>query len=137
MMRMSLPDVTERAGEDHEVQEELAGAVSWIMDLDRLIHEPSRLAVLTLLRASGQAEYLYLKKLTGLSKGNLSNHLVKLEDAGLVEVRKHFEGKKPVTTVLLIEKGRATIESYWTGMEQTARASDLPRGAGIGLDASR
>ena len=65
-----------------------------IIGLDRLIHEPSRLAILTILRRTAGADYLFIRRLTGLSKGNLSNHLAKLEEAGLVDVGKHFEGKK-------------------------------------------
>lgn len=91
----------------------------WIMGLDRFIHEPSKLAILTILRESG-TEYLELRRLTGLSKGNLSNHLAKLEDAGILTIAKHFEGKKPVTTPQLTEYGRQAIDSYWSRMGQIA-----------------
>jgi DNA-binding MarR family transcriptional regulator len=94
-----------------------------IMGLNRLIHEPSRLAIMTIIRRSG-ADYLFIRKLTGLSKGNLSNHLAKLEEAGLVTVEKHFEGKKPVTTVNLTEEGKETIETYWREMMKAADSSE-------------
>lgn len=87
------------------------------MDLDPLVHEPSRLAALTILRRTGGADYLFIRRLTGLSKGNLSNHLAKLEEAGLVGVSKHFEGKKPVS---LTAKGKEIIEDYWSGMERVS-----------------
>lgn len=94
-----------------------------IMGLNRLIHEPSRLAIMTVIRRSG-ADYLFIRRLTGLSKGNLSNHLAKLEEAGLLTVDKHFEGKKPVTTVSLTEDGKETIETYWSEMKKTAESSE-------------
>lgn len=94
-----------------------------IMGLDRMIHEPSRLAVLTILRRTAGADYLFIRRLTGLSKGNLSNHLAKLEEAGLVSVGKHFEGKKPVTTVNLTEEGQRVIDAYWDEMEKISAES--------------
>lgn len=107
--------------------EELGGNFSEetreIMGLDRMVHEPSRLAILTILRRTAGADYLFIMRLTGLSKGNLSNHLTKLEEAGLVSIGKHFEGKKPVTTVRPTEKGKETIEAYWTEMERIATES--------------
>jgi DNA-binding MarR family transcriptional regulator len=91
-----------------------------------MIHEPSRLAVMTILRRTAGADFLFIRRLTGLSKGNLSNHLAKLEEAGLVNIGKHFEGKKPVTTVNLTKKGRATIEAYWAEMERIAADNRRP-----------
>lgn len=86
-------------------------------DCGRLIHEPSRLAILTLLREHGKVGYLDISECTGLSKGNLSNHLAKLERAGFAVVEKHFEGKKPVTTVSLTEEGEKNVEAYWGSMK--------------------
>ena len=109
------------------MSEELGGIIGEetreIMSLDRMIHEPSRLAILTILRRTAGADYLFIRRLTGLSKGNLSNHLAKLEEAGLVSIGKHFEGKKPVTTVKLTQKGQETIEAYWSEMERIAAES--------------
>jgi DNA-binding transcriptional ArsR family regulator len=91
--------------------EELAG-------LDRLIHEPARLALLTALAACESADFLFLQRLTGLSKGNLSSHLAKLEEAGLVEVTKQFQGKTPLTRVKLAEAGRQAIARHWERLER-------------------
>lgn len=96
-----------------------------IIALDRMIHEPSRPAILTVLRHSQRVQYLVLKDLTGLSKGNFSNHLAKLEAADFVAVEKHFEGKKPVTTVVLTEPGELSIEGYWNAMERVAAESGV------------
>ncbi len=98
----------------------LAGALT---SLDRMVHEPSRLAILTILRRNGESNYLLILRLTGLSKGNLSNHLARLEGAGLVDIGKRFEGNKPLTAVRLTNAGRAVIEGYWGVMESVARLS--------------
>ncbi len=91
--------------------EELAG-------LDRLIHEPARLAIMTALSASGGANFLFLQRLTGLTKGNLSSHLAKLEQADLVGIKKQFVGKTPNTFVTATKKGRAAIEEHWGRLEK-------------------
>jgi DNA-binding MarR family transcriptional regulator len=91
--------------------EELAG-------LDRLIHEPARLALLTALASCQSADFLYLQRLTGLSKGNLSSHLSKLEEAQLVTVEKQFKGKTPLTRIAITDKGREAVEQHWKQLEQ-------------------
>ncbi|WP_433351733.1 transcriptional regulator [Microtetraspora malaysiensis] len=81
--------------------------------LDKLIHEPARLAITTALAACERADFLFLQRLTGLSKGNLSAHLSKLEAGGLVEISKQFAGKHPRTWVGLTESGRRSVEAHW------------------------
>jgi DNA-binding transcriptional ArsR family regulator len=66
--------------------------------LDRLIHEPCRPAILTVLSSVTDADFVFLQRTTGLTKGNLSSHLTKLEDAGLVAIEKPLLRKKPNTT---------------------------------------
>lgn len=112
-----------------EASERLRQSAGRITGLDRLVHEPSRLAILTVVRALGRVQYLRLQEYVGLSKGNLSNHLAKLEEAELVVVSKHFEGKKPVTTVEFTDKGRETIETYWSWMSLIAR-EEVAKGGG-------
>ncbi|SDX17042.1 transcriptional regulator, ArsR family [Marininema mesophilum] len=86
--------------------------------LDKLIHEPARLAVLTALSACTLAEFLFLQELTGLTKGNLSSHLTKLEKGGLVVIDKHFLRKKiPQTTVRITADGRAAVERHWKQLQ--------------------
>ena len=96
--------------------EELAG-------LDRLVHEPARLAILTALSVSESADFLFLQRLTGLTKGNLSSHLSKLEKAELVSVEKQFVGKTPNTAVSLTEKGRAATEDHWERLEKLRKSA--------------
>lgn len=91
--------------------EELAG-------LDRLVHEPARLALLTALASCEDADFLYLQRLTGLSKGNLSSHLSKLEEAALVKVEKKFVGKTPQTAVAITRAGRTAIERHWAELDR-------------------
>jgi DNA-binding MarR family transcriptional regulator len=96
--------------------EEIAG-------LDRLIHEPARLAIMTALSSSNGADFLFLQRITGLTRGNLSSHLSKLEDAGLVEVKKQFIGKKPNTFVSVTERGREATEEHWQMLERLRKSA--------------
>jgi DNA-binding transcriptional ArsR family regulator len=93
--------------------------------LNRLVHEPSRLAILTALSACEKADFLFLLNITGLTKGNLSSHLSKLEQAGLVTIEKRFEGKQPITYAMLSLEGREALKEHWKRLEsirQGARA---------------
>ncbi len=89
-----------------------------LANLDRRVHDPARLAILTALSACERADFLFLQRITGLTKGNLSSHLSKLEEAALVEIEKRFVEKKTQTLVRLTDNGRQTIESYWKEMEE-------------------
>ena len=86
--------------------------------LDRLIHEPGRLAILTVLSSVKDADFVFLQRATGLTKGNLSSHLTKLEDAGLVAIEKRFVRKKPNTNVALTAEGRQRIAHHWDQLER-------------------
>ena len=86
--------------------------------VDRLIHEPARLAILAILYGLKEADFLYLLRATGLSKGNLSAHLAKLEEAGYVEITKRFLGKKPNTVCRLTPAGRSAFERYLAWMKR-------------------
>lgn len=89
-----------------------------LANLDRRVHDPARLAILTALSACERADFLFLQRITGLTKGNLSSHLSKLEEAGLVEIEKRFVAKKAQTLVRLSDDGRWTIDRYWREMEE-------------------
>ena len=84
-----------------------------IAGLDRLIHDPSRLAIMTVLSVCQEADFTYLLNITGLTKGNLSSHIAKLEENKLVSVRKTFKSKKPVTFLKLTKSGKDAIEAHW------------------------
>jgi DNA-binding transcriptional ArsR family regulator len=89
--------------------------------LDRLLHEPARLLIATLLFAVESADFLYLLRESGLSKGNLSSHLARLEAAGYVAIEKTFRGKIPLTICRLSNEGRDALRRY---REQLKRLVD-------------
>jgi DNA-binding MarR family transcriptional regulator len=95
--------------------------------LDRLVHEPGRLAILTVLSSVRDADFVFLQRTTGLTKGNLSSHLTKLETAGLVTIEKRFVRKKPNTNVALTPEGKRRITHHW---DQLQRLRNLSDGAG-------
>jgi len=86
-------------------------------DLDRLIHEPARLTIIALLSSVREADFLYLLRETGLTKGNLSTHLLRLEEAGYVNIEKTFRGKIPLTIVRLSSAGKEAFQSYRKSMK--------------------
>jgi len=98
----------------------VSGTLSDLNDLDRLLHEPARLMIVTILYAAGQADFLYLLRETGLSKGNLSAHLTRLEQAGYLSIEKRFRGKVPQTLCSLTENGRAAFEAYRERLKRIA-----------------
>ena len=83
-----------------------------LSDLDRLIHEPARLMVVTILSTVESADFLYLMHETGLTRGNLSAHLSKLEEAGYVKIEKTFKGKLPLTICKLTSTGLRALKAY-------------------------
>ena len=92
-------------------------------ELDRLVHEPGRLAIMTVLSSVRDADFLFLLRATGLTKGNLSSHLAKLEDAELVIVEKEFVGKIPNTRISITKGGRSAVERHWKRLSQLRQAS--------------
>ena len=89
-----------------------------IQDVDRLIHEPSRLVIVAQLYVVQSADFLFLQHQTGMTPGNLSAHLGKLEDAGYVEVTKEFVDRKPHTALALTKKGRMAFKEYRKKVKQ-------------------
>ena len=83
-----------------------------INDLDRVIHEPARLMIVTILAATARADFLYLERETGLTRGNLSAHLSKLQEAGYVDIEKTYKGKLPLTVCRLTAAGQKAFRAY-------------------------
>jgi len=83
-----------------------------VTTLDRLIHEPARLLIVTILASVASADFLFLQRETGLTKGNLSAHLSKLEEAGYVKIEKTFKGKLPLTVCKLTSAGQKALTAY-------------------------
>ena len=89
-----------------------------VSNLNRTVHEPARLAILTVLSACDSADFVFLKAATGLTAGNLSVQISRLEEAGLVTVEKMIEHRRTVTTVSLTDDGCHELEDYWSAMER-------------------
>ena len=91
-------------------------------EIDRVIHEPARTMIVAILAALESADFLYLERETGLTRGNLSSHLSKLEQAGYVEIEKTYRGKIPLTLCHLTEVGREAFEVYRRQMKAFVEA---------------
>ena len=95
-----------------------------LADIDQVIHASARLMVLTYLYVVESADYVFLMRLTGLTWGNLSTHLTKLEEAGYITINKEFKGKKPHSTIHLTRQGRSAFKEYKQSLQQVL--DDLP-----------
>lgn len=83
-----------------------------LLDVDRMVHEPARLAILTVLAEAEEVEFRFMETVTGLTRGNLSSHASRLEAAGYIEVRKTFRGRTPVTSYRITDTGRRALHGY-------------------------
>lgn len=101
----------EKARMDQEVLKPLT-------NIDRMVHEPARLMIMVYLYVVESADFLFLMRQTGLTKGNLSSHMSKLESAGYIEIRKEFVGKIPRTILRLTKDGRKAFQAYQQNMKQ-------------------
>lgn len=81
-------------------------------ELDRIIHEPARLNIMLFLYVVEKADFVYLVHKTGLTKGNLSVHLQKLEQSGYIQITKEFVNRIPHTLIQLTPQGRNAFDSY-------------------------
>ncbi len=82
------------------------------VEIDKIIHEPARLKIIAQLYVVESADFLFLMRQTGLTQGNVSGHLSKLEDADYVKIEKSFVGKRPQTMIALTKKGRERFKIY-------------------------
>jgi len=90
---------------------------------ERVVHEPARLTIMTALSACRRAEFMFLQAATGFTRGNLSTHLAKLEQSGLVRLEKTFSGKVPQTLVELTDEGREVLERHWERLERLRKVT--------------
>jgi DNA-binding MarR family transcriptional regulator len=89
-----------------------------IADIDRTVHAPARLMILAFLSAIDSADFTFLLNQTGLTRGNLSSHLQKLEEAGYISIQKEFVDRIPRTLIRLTDRGREAIQTYRETMRQ-------------------
>ena len=103
----------------------MASLRKYTADLDRLIHEPARLTIMALLHAVEEADFLYLLRESGLTKGNLSSHLAKLEEASYIQIDKGYVGKIPRTVCRLTGRGREAFKRYRGSLGRIATSLGL------------
>jgi len=89
-----------------------------IADINRMVHEPARLMIMAVLQVVESADFVFLLHQTGLTRGNLSSHLSKLEAAGYVAIEKEFVEKIPRTLIRLTSDGREAFQVYRQSMMQ-------------------
>jgi DNA-binding transcriptional ArsR family regulator len=104
-----------------------APAATRAVNLDRLIHDRTRLAIISALAASSTLSFTELKSLLDLSDGNLSVHARKLEDAGYLTCTKGFEGRLPKTQFTLTDAGHRALRQYLDHMEAIIKHARKPR----------
>lgn len=88
-----------------------------IEDIDRTIHAPARLKIMVCLAVIESADFTFLMRQTGLTRGNLSPNLRKLEEAGYINIHKEFVDRVPRTLIRLTDNGRAALEGYRQSMQ--------------------
>ena len=89
-------------------------------NINRIIHEPVRLAILKILTLTKEVDFNFLLTTLGLTKGNLATHTNRLETSGLIEVKKEFYGKIPHTSYRITKKGRRQFQKYWENLKALA-----------------
>ena len=89
-----------------------------VASLDKVMHEPARLSVVACLSVVDEADFVFLQGQTGMTGGNLSSHISKLDKAGYIEVRKEFSGSRPRTTIALTKSGRDSFAAYIESMRR-------------------
>jgi DNA-binding MarR family transcriptional regulator len=92
------------------------------MDFDRIIHEPARLRVMMILAGLEQADFTFLVTTLGLTRGNLSRHIEKLESAGYLKVKRSFKGKVRNTSYQLTQEGSKALAQYWENLDAVRRS---------------
>ena len=97
--------------------------ITTLADLNRLVHEPARLAILTVLASCESADFTFLETATGLTKGNLSVQLTRLEEAGLISIEKATKKNRTLTRAHIGAEGRYQLGRYWRQMEEIRDAA--------------
>jgi DNA-binding MarR family transcriptional regulator len=95
-----------------------AEEIQTLNSIDKIIHEPARLNILAHLYVLESADFLFMMRRTGLTFGNLSAHMTKLEAAGYITIIKEFIGKKPHTMLQLTNKGKQAFNQYTKQMKE-------------------
>ena len=102
---------------ENQGKKQTTDSLSEIMNIDRLVHSPARLSILTYLSVVEEGDAVYLLNQTGLTWGNLSANVTRLQEAGYIEVVKEFKDKKPHTLLKLTDRGRKAFHDYQNNMK--------------------
>jgi DNA-binding transcriptional ArsR family regulator len=105
------------------------GPIQDFLAVDRVVHEPARLVILAVLANAEEVDFAFLQTVSGLTKGNLSRHAAKLEEAGYVDIRKYYKGKVPATGYRITLAGRAAFSSYWERMRSIQESVAVEKSA--------
>jgi len=119
---------------ENQGKKQTTDSLSDIMNIDRLVHSPARLSILTYLSVVEEGDAVYLLNQTGLTWGNLSANVTRLQEAGYIEVVKEFKDKKPHTLLRLTDSGRKAFHNYQNEMKGLLDIKSLSPG---GLRISR
>ena len=92
--------------------------------VDKIIHEPSRSIILAILHVVPQADFLFLQRETQLTKGNLTIHLSRLEDAGFIRIEKTYLDRRPLTVCKITKEGKKAFEKYRQQLKQFINDTD-------------
>jgi DNA-binding MarR family transcriptional regulator len=102
---------------ENQGEKQTTDSLSEIMNIDRLVHSPARLSILTYLSVVEEGDAVYLLNQTGLTWGNLSANVTRLQEAGYIEVVKEFKDKKSHTLLRLTDRGRKAFHDYQDKMK--------------------
>src|SRR5690606_14916166 len=122
--RQSAPGVSGAAARTHGARysgmsDSANRSARGFLSLDRMVHEPARLAILTVLSGAESVEFRFLEAVTGLTRGNISSHAAKLEEAGYITISKEFRGRTPVTSYSISEQGSKALAAYRAQLSAT------------------
>ncbi len=88
------------------------------MEIDKIIHEPARLRIMMILSGIDEADFNFMVSTLEMTRGNLSSHMDRLEEAGYLKILKSFNGKIPTTGYRLTKMGRRALSKYWEALEE-------------------
>jgi DNA-binding MarR family transcriptional regulator len=88
------------------------------LQLDRVIHEKGRLAIMSMLAASPELSFTELRDTLGMTDGNITTHIRTLQEAGYLSVTKSFQNNRPLTTCALTSAGKKAFRNYINLLEQ-------------------
>jgi len=128
---MSVTDLETNDASPLDDEAGLSGDVHEALTLDRIVHEPARLAILAVLSSADEVDFAFLQATTGLTKGNLSRQASKLEESGYIAIRKYFKGKIPATAYRITAQGKDAFAAYW------ARISAIRQSVGQSMPLER